>query len=124
LRPHLHTLPEHPGWIPYRTSYYQERWGFCLAHEDLLALREDTYEVVIDSTLHDGVLNWGEAVLPGASEQEILISCHACHPSLCNDNLSGIALTVALAGLLRECERRFTYRVLFVPGGIGSVVWL
>lgn len=124
LLPHLHSLPEHPGWIPYRTSYYQERWGFCLAHEQLAALPDDTYEVVIDSTLEDGVLNWGELFLPGTGEGEVLVSCHACHPSLCNDNLSGVVLTTALAELLSSVEHRLGYRFVWIPGGIGSVVWL
>lgn len=125
LRPHLHTLPEHPHWIPYRTSYYHRDWGFCLAHADYLRLADGEYEVVIDSTLtDDGRLNWGELVLPGSSEREVLISTHACHPSLCNDNLSGVVVATCLAQLLTRVARHYTYRFLFIPGGIGSVVWL
>lgn len=124
LREHLLTLPEHPDWIPYRTSYYKENWGFCLSHNDFLNLKEDTYEVVIDSTLEDGHLNYGECYLKGQSCEEILISTHACHPSLCNDNLSGIVLSTFLAKYISRLTPRYSYRFLFIPGGIGSIVWL
>jgi aminopeptidase-like protein len=125
LRPHLHSLPDHPDWIPYRTSYYAEGWGFCLPHALLETLPEDRYEVRIDSTLEPGSLTYGECVLAGASSDEVLISCHSCHPSLANDNLSGIALAVALArSLMTRAERRLTYRFLFIPGTIGSIAWL
>jgi len=124
LKLHLFTLPEHPDWIPYRTSYYKESWGFCLSHNQLLELRDEEYEVCIDSTLEDGHLTYGEYYLPGASSDEVLISCHACHPSLCNDNLSGIALATALAGYLSTFELRYSYRFLFIPGTIGSITWL
>ena len=83
LKPHLFTLPEHPHWIPYRTSYYQENWGFCMAHEQMLQLQEGDYEVCIDSTLDDGHLTYGECYLPGGSEEEVLVSCHSCHPVAC-----------------------------------------
>jgi len=127
LRPHLHTLPEHPDWIPYRTSYYQETWGFCLAHRDELALADGGYEVCIDSSLADGHLSYGEYVLPGRTGEEVLISCHTCHPALANDNLSGIAVAVALAEHLRTlpvASRRYTYRFVFAPGTIGAITWL
>lgn len=125
LKPHLHSLPEHPDWIPYRTSYYQENWGFCLPHRDLLALEEGTYEVRIDTTLAPGHLTYGELFLPGELEEEVLLSCHCCHPSLCNDNLSGMALTTFLARELADREdRRYSYRFLFIPGTIGSITWL
>lgn len=125
LRPHLFTLPEHPSWVPYRTSYYKENWGFCLSHDQLLAMEDGEYEVVIDSTLTPGHLTYGEYVLPGETTDEVLISCHVCHPSLCNDNLSGIALATFLARALQERpNRRYTYRFLFIPGTIGSIVWL
>jgi aminopeptidase-like protein len=124
LRPHLHTLPDRPDWIPYRTSYYEERWGFCLEHARLAELAEGEYEVCIDSTLTDGNLSYGECVLRGETDDEVLLSCHVCHPSLCNDNLSGIALCTRLARLLGSCARRFTYRLLFVPGTIGALTWL
>jgi aminopeptidase-like protein len=127
LRPHLHTLPEYPDWTPYRTSYYQETWGFCLAHRDYLALADGEYEVRIDSSLADGHLSYGEYVLPGRTAEEVLISCHTCHPSLANDNLSGIAVAVALAQHLRTlppASRRYTYRFVFAPGTIGAITWL
>jgi aminopeptidase-like protein len=124
LLPRLHSLPERPDWIPYRTSYYDESWGFCLSHRQLQGLAEDEYEVVIDSTLADGAITYGECVLPGQSEEEVLISTHACHPSLANDNLSGVALAATLARILAPLPRRYTYRFLFVPGTIGSIAWL
>ena len=124
LLPRLHSLPDHPDWIPYRTSYYAESWGFCLSHRQLQGLKQDEYEVVIDSTLADGAITYGECVLPGQSEEEFLISTHACHPSLANDNLSGIALAATLARILAPLPRRYTYRFLFVPGTIGALAWL
>ena len=124
LKPHLFSLPEHPDWVPYRTSYYAERWGFCLSHNQLLALREDVYEVCIDSTLQDGQLTYGELLLRGKSSDEVLISCHACHPSLANDNLSGLALATFLARHLGKSPSRYSYRFLFIPGTIGSITWL
>jgi aminopeptidase-like protein len=124
LRAHCFTLPEHPDWIPYRTSYYQEAWGFCLTHRQLQALSEDEYEVVIDSTLVPGHLTYGELVLPGESAAEILISCHACHPALCNDNLSGVVVAAFLARHFQRQRHRYTYRFLFIPGTIGSITWL
>jgi len=125
LRPHLHTLPAHPDWIPYRTSYYDETWGFCLSQRQLEAMTDGDYEVCIDSTLADGHLTYGELVLPGESEAEILLSTHVCHPSLCNDNLSAIAVSAALARELAERpRRRYTYRFLFAPGTIGAITWL
>ena len=125
LRPHLFTIPEHPDWIPYRTSYYKEEWGFCLSHNEMLTLHDqEEYEVCIDSTLADGYLNYGECYLPGQTTDEILISCHACHPSLANDNLSGLAVATALAEFLSTCDLRYSYRFLFIPGTIGAITWL
>jgi len=124
LRAHCFSLPDHPDWIPYRTSYYKEAWGFCLAHRVLQALPEDEYEVHIDATLAPGHLTYGELVLPGETSDEVLVSCHVCHPSMCNDNLSGIALATYLARHLQGQRRRHTYRFLFVPGTIGSITWL
>jgi len=124
LKPHLFTLPDDPAWIPYRTSYYNENWGFCLSHSDWLELKDDEYEVCIDSSLQDGHLTYGEYCLKGETEEEILISCHVCHPSLCNDNLSGISLATQLALRLAPVSRRYSYRFLFIPGTIGSVTWL
>jgi len=125
LRGHLHSMPEQPDWIPYRTSYYAENWGFCLAHRQLEALPEDDYRVVIDSTLADGYLTWGECLVEGESGDEVLISCHACHPSLCNDNLSGVVLATFLAKALAGASAlRHSYRFLFIPGTIGAITWL
>ena len=124
LKEHLFTLPEHPDWIPYRTSYYKETWGFCLSHKQFLELKDDTYEVCIDSSLEEGHLTYGEFYLPGQSTDEVLISCHACHPSLCNDNLSGVALATFLAQHLGPVSWRYSYRFLFIPGTIGSITWL
>lgn len=124
LRPHLHSIPERPDWIPYRTSYYREDWGFCLAHRVLESLRPGRYRVRIDSDLAPGFLTYGECVVPGASAEEVLVFTHVCHPSLCNDNLTGIALASMLAAELRQSELRFTYRFVFAPGTIGSITWL
>ena len=124
LREHLHSLPGHPDWIPYRTSYYSETWGFCISQRDLDALQEDEYEAVIESSLVDGHLSYGELLLPGETSEEILVSTHCCHPSLCNDNLSGIAVATFLAQALANQPRRYSYRFLFIPGTIGSITWL
>ena len=124
LKAHCFTLPDHPDWIPYRTSYYRETWGFCLTHRQLEALADETYEVRIDSSLAPGHLTYGELVLPGETSDEVLISCHACHPSLCNDNLSGVAVAAFLARHVRGTRRRYTYRFLLIPGTIGSIAWL
>ena len=124
LKDHLFTLPEQPEWIPYRTSYYQETWGFCLSHNELLKMKDDRYEVCIDSSLEPGHLTYGEYYLPGEEGNEVLISCHACHPSLCNDNLSSVALVTFLAKHLSTGPRRYSYRFLFIPGTIGSITWL
>jgi aminopeptidase-like protein len=123
LREHLFSDPQHPDWIPYRTSYYKPAWGFCLQHRQLLALQEDVYEVHIDSSLEPGHLTYGELLLRGRSSDEVLISCHVCHPSLCNDNLSGIAVATALAKRLSSMDLRYSYRFLFIPGTIGSITW-
>lgn len=124
LRPHLFSLPEHPHWIPYRTSYYDENWGFCLAHNDLARLTEGEYEVCIDSTLEPGYLTYGEYFIRGQTEDEVLLSTHVCHPSLANDNLSGIVLATFLAAKLTALESSYSYRFLFVPGTIGAIAWL
>ncbi|MFC4908584.1 DUF4910 domain-containing protein [Actinomadura gamaensis] len=122
LAPHLHTLPDQPSLVPYRTSYYAETWGFCLSEETRASMGDGPFEVVIDSTLEDGHLTYGEAVIPGASDREVLVSCHVCHPSLANDNLAGIAVAVALAQRLREPHH--TFRFIFAPGTIGAITWL
>src|SRR5882762_712116 len=124
LKPHLFTIPQHPDWIPYRTSYYKEDWGFCLTHNQMLALKDQEYEVYIDSGLENGSLTYGECYIPGRSSDEVLVSCHACHPSLANDNLSGLAVATFLARLLSGRELRHSYRFLFIPGTIGAITWL
>src|SRR5215510_5078255 len=124
LRPHLFTLPDRPDWIPYRTSYYAENWGFCLSYNQLMQLRDNQYEVCIDSSLDPGFLTYGEHLARGDSSDEVLISCHVCHPSLANDNLSGIALAVFLAKHLSGLSREYSYRFLFIPGTIGAITWL
>ncbi|MFZ0882075.1 MAG: DUF4910 domain-containing protein, partial [Candidatus Acidiferrales bacterium] len=115
---------DRPDWIPYRTSYYKEDWGLCMSHNQMLALPDGEYEVRIDSTLEPGYLTYGECYLPGRSTDEVLISCHACHPSLANDNLSGIAVATALAQLLSGKDLRYSYQFLFMPGTIGAITWL
>ena len=124
LKEHLHTLPDHPDWIPYRTSYYQENWGFCIRHNQFDELKDESYDVLIDSSLTDGSLTFGEFYLKGASSDEVLISTHICHPSLCNDNLSGIALSAYLGEHLSKVSLKYSYRFLFIPGTIGSITWL
>jgi len=124
LKEHLYSLPDYEDWIPYRTSYYKENWGFCVTDRLLKSLKEEEYEVCIDSSLEDGFLTYGEYYLRGQMEDEFLISCHCCHPSLCNDNLSGMGLAVQLAKALSQKELRYSYRFLFIPGTIGSITWL
>ncbi len=124
LKLHLHSLPEQPTCIPYRTSYYKEAWGFCMSHQELMRLEEGQYEVCIDSSLTDGHLSYAECFLPGEVTDEVLISCHVCHPSLCNDNLSGLTVATFLANELLERQRRYSYRFLFIPGTIGAIAWL
>ena len=124
LRPRLHSLPDKPDWVPYRTSYYDETWGFCLAHNELESLQDGDYEVFIDSTLADGSLTYAECLIEGDSEDEVLLSAHVCHPSLANDNLSGIALLARLGVALRSVRTKYSYRLIFAPGTIGSITWL
>jgi aminopeptidase-like protein len=125
LKEHIFTIPDKPSWIPYRTSYYKETWGFCMPHSQFEKLSDGHYEVFIDSTLEDGYLTYGEYLIEGETEDEVLFSTHVCHPSLCNDNLSGISLAVHLAEQLkRRPQLRYSYRFLFIPGTIGSITWL
>lgn len=124
LRERLHTLPDQPDVVPYRTSYYHRTWGFCLSHRQLLELSPGDYEVVIDSTLAPGHVSYAEAVVEGEGEGEVLVSTYVCHPSLANDNLSGIAVATMLAKRLLGQRLRHTYRFLFAPGTIGPLVWL
>jgi aminopeptidase-like protein len=124
LKRHLFSLPDQPDLIPYRTSYWAERWGFCLSHKQLEALPEGNYEVLIDSSLTQGSLTYGEYVHPGHSADEFLLSAHTCHPSLANDNCSGLALLTVLAEHLKTLRTRLSYRFLFSPGTIGPITWL
>ena len=124
LKEHLFTLPDQPDWVPWRTSYYAERWGFCASQRLVDGLPEGDYEVCVDSTLADGHLTYGERLVEGRTDEEVLVSCHVCHPSLANDNLSGIAVASRLAQLLSERRPRYSYRFLFIPGTIGSITWL
>lgn len=124
LRRHLHVIPDRPDWIPYRTSYYSENWGFCLTQRQLAGLTDPSYRVVIDSSLEEGHLTYGELLVPGRRDETVLVSTHICHPSLANDNLSGIAVALSLACHLRSIGPRYNYRFLFIPGTIGSITWL
>ena len=124
LHEHLFTLPDRPDWIPYRTSYYRRTWGFCVSQRQADTLTEARYRVKIDTDLEPGSLTYGEYLVPGREQDEVLISCHVCHPSLCNDNLSGIALVTELAQRLAAAQPRYSYRFLFIPGTIGSITWL
>ena len=124
LDAHLYSLPEHPSWIPYRTSYFNKSWGFCLSDEVRRALPDGDYEVFIDATLQPGHLSYGEFFIPGELQQEIVITTHICHPSMCNDNLSGIAVAVFLARALLHSPVKFGMRFIFAPATIGAITWL
>jgi aminopeptidase-like protein len=124
LQKHLHSLPEKPALVPYRTSYYQDAWGFCLSEEQRRSLQPGEYTVEIDTTLAAGSLTYGEAVIGGAHEEEVLISTHCCHPSLANDNCAGMVMAATLARMVGRMRPRYTYRFLFVPGTIGAITWL
>jgi aminopeptidase-like protein len=124
LKKHLHSLPDQPDRIPYRTSYYAENWGFCVTHRQLESLADETYEVVIDSTLKDGSLTYAEYFHRGESDDEVLLSAHVCHPSLANDNCSGLALLTLLARELGKVRTHLSYRFVFAPGTVGAITWL
>lgn len=124
LRARLHVHACNPDWIPYRTSYYKRNWGFCLRAKDLELWTPGDYRIEIQSSLEPGFLSYGELVLPGACNREVLVFTHACHPSLANDNVSGLAVTAALAQWLEGRSRRYTWRFVFAPGTIGSLCWL
>ena len=124
LEPHLHSDAQRPTVIPYRTSYYDTNWGFCLSQQARDALVDGDYDVLIDSSLSDGSLSYAECVIPGSIDDEVIVFSHTCHPSLCNDNLSGIAVTAWLAKHLAEVGPRHTFRFVYAPGTIGSIAWL
>jgi aminopeptidase-like protein len=124
LRPRLHVSNRSPDWIPYKTSYYKRNWGFCLRERDLKTWKPGNYRVEIESTLAPGALSYGEVALPGSSSKEVIVFTHACHPSLANDNLSGMVISAALAQWLETRPRRYTWRFIFGPGTIGSLCWL
>ena len=124
LAERLHSLPEHPDWIPYRTSYYRRTWGFCMRDRDRTRLEDGRYRVEVRGSLAPGSLTYGEARIRGRSCEEVILFTHVCHPSLANDNTSGMAIATALAGWLAEEPRRYSYRIVFAPGTIGSLCWL
>lgn len=124
LKQHLYTLPDHPEAIPYVTSYYRKNWGFCLTHNQYKRLRKGMYEVFIDSTFKNGALTYGEFYIKGRMRDEILFSCYICHPALCNDSLSGVALVTFLAQCMAATKPKYSYRFLFIPETIGSITWL
>lgn len=124
LQEYLHSLPEQPNAIPYVTSYYKERWGFCISHDNRLKLKDAKYHVFIDSTLEDGNLTYGEYIIKGETEQEVFLSTYICHPSMANNELSGPVMTAFIGKWLASQPRRYTYRIIFVPETIGSITYL
>jgi aminopeptidase-like protein len=124
LRPHLHSIPERPDWVPYRTSYYAPAWGFCLSDRVLRALPTGQYRAVIRSRLAPGSMTLAQHLHTGAMPEEVLVFAHDCHPSLANDNLSGLSVALHLADYLRGRSTRYSYRFVFAPATIGSITWL
>lgn len=124
LKDHLYSLSDYPDWIPYLTSYYQENWGFCITDKQLKSLDDDVYEVFIGAELKDGFLTYGEFFIKGKADEEVLFSTYLCHPSLCNDNLSGVVLTTFLGKYLKNKDLKYSYRFLFIPETIGAITWL
>jgi len=125
LKKHLYTLPDQPNAIPYVTSYYEQRWGFCLSQEQLDSLENGTYKVVIESSLFDGELNYGELLIKGKSDKEIFLSTYICHPSMANNELSGPTVVTFISKWLKEIRNlNFSYRIIFIPETIGSITYL
>src|SRR5258708_1188048 len=123
LKDLLYPLPRQPDLIPYRTSYYKEDWAFCMTHRQLESLQDETYDVLIDSSLTEGYLTYGEYLHKGETDDEVLLSAHICHPSLANDNCSGVALLTYLAERIAGLQTWYSYRFLFAPGTIGAITW-
>lgn len=124
LKPHLHTLPEQSDVIPYKTAYYTDEWGFCMRHDQFATLEEGFYEVSIDTEKVPGHLTYGDYLHRGQVEDEVILYAHICHPSLANDNCSGLALLTCLAESMRSESTYYSYRFIFAPGTIGSLAWL
>ena len=124
LLEHVFTDPEHPDRVPYRTSYWSERWGFCMTQREADSLPEGEYRAVIDATLEDGSLTYGEVRLDGSSPSTVLLTTTVCHPALANDNLSGIVVLAALARALAGRSLRHSYRLVWSPGTLGPLCWL
>ncbi|MDH0124719.1 DUF4910 domain-containing protein [Brucella intermedia GD04153] len=124
LKAHIHTLPDQPDLIPYRTCYHAEGWGFCMAHREFLAMQDGDYDVVIDAERRDGFLTFGEFIHRGETDETFILSAHLCHPSLANDNCSGLALLAHLGEVLQSRRTRLTYRLLFGPATFGALAWL
>ena len=124
LEEHLYSLPEQPNAIPYVTSYYKERWGFCISHDERLKLKDGKYHVFIDSTLEKGSLTYGEYIIKGETEQEVFLSTYICHSSMANNELSGPVVAAFIGKWLASQPRRYTYRIVFIPETIGSITYL
>jgi aminopeptidase-like protein len=124
LQNHLHSLPNQPDAIPYITSYYTKNWGFCMTHSQRMKLSEGKYHVVVKSRLFDGQLNFGEIIIPGVEDKEVMLATYICHPAMGNNETSGIVVTMQLAKWLLKTKRRYTYRILFIPETIGSITYL